>query len=92
MPELDVEAHLGGEALEAIAAPLADAAALLDPQLVIVDALPRHLQTLLPVLRRMIDGVAPGPRVEPAALGADAPLTGALHIAATLAYEAGREA
>jgi len=92
VPELDPEERLGGEALEAVAGPLADAAALLDPQLVVVDALPRHLETLLPVLRRMIAEVAPGPRVEPAALGADAPLTGALQIAATLAYEAGLEA
>ena len=92
VPELDPEERLGGESLEAVAGPLADAAALLDPQLVVVDALPRHMETLLPVLRRMIAEVAPGPRVEPAALGAEAALAGALQIAATLAFEAGLEA
>ena len=92
VPDIDHEQHLGGAALESIAAPLADAAVLLDPQLVVVDALPRHLETLIPVLRQMIGQVSPNPRVKAAGLGADAPLAGALQIAATLAYEAGSEA
>ena len=90
--DLDDTARLGGEALEEIAVPLADAAALLDPELVVVEAPTRLRDLLIPVLRRVIADVAPAARVAPAQLGDDAPLRGALGMAATLAYESGREA
>ena len=90
--DLDEGARLGGEALEELAVPLADAAALLDPELVVVEAPTRLRDLLIPVLRRTLAEVAPEARVAPAALGADAPLRGALAMAATLAYESGREA
>ncbi len=90
--DLDPEERLGGEALEELAVPLADAAALLDPELVVVDAPTRLRDLLIPVLKRLTADVAPGALVVPALLGADAPLTGALTMAATLAYESGREA
>ncbi|MCY4639560.1 MAG: ROK family protein [Chloroflexi bacterium] len=90
--DLDPDERLGGEALEEVAVPLADAAALLDPELVVVDAPTRLRDLLIPVLKRLTADVAPGARVVPALLGADAPLRGAITMAGTLAYESAREA
>ena len=90
--DLDEGERLGGEALEEIAVPLADAAALLDPELVVVEAEARLRDLLIPALKRLLHEVAPGARVVPARLGPEAPLAGALAIAGSLAYESGREA
>ena len=90
--DLDADVRLGGEALEEVAVPLADAAALLDPELVVVDAPAPLQQLLIPVLKRLTADVTPGTRVVPALLGADAPLRGALTMAGTLAYESARGA
>jgi hypothetical protein len=71
---------------------LADAAALLDPELVIVDAARAHLDVVVPLLQRVLDEVASGPRVVAAALGDDGALSGAVHLASTVAYEGERGA
>lgn len=92
VPQFEAGARLGGSNLEAAAGLLADAIALLDPELAIVDAADEHAETLLPLLQRVVDEVAPGPRVVRAALGAEGPVVGALYFASTVAFEGERRA
>ena len=65
--------------------------ALADPELVIVDAAPRHAEPLLPLLQRVVNEVAAGPRVVKAGLEEDAAVVGAIRLASTVAFEANRE-
>lgn len=88
-PELDVEAGAGGE-IEQVAGLLADTTALVDPEVLVVDAHPRHLDLLIPLLRRVLEEVTPGVRVVRAALGDQAAVVGAIRIASTLMYESHR--
>ena len=92
VPQFEPAVRLAGRDLEAAAGLLADAVALLDPELVIVEAADEHAEPLLPLLQRVIDEVAPGPRVVRAALGAEGPIVGAVGIASTVAFEGEREA
>jgi predicted NBD/HSP70 family sugar kinase len=92
VPQFEPGVRLAGRDLEAAAGLLADAVALLDPELVVVDAADEHAEPLLPLLQRVVDEVAPGPRVVRAALGADAPVIGAVGVASTAAFEGEREA
>ena len=92
VPQFEGGVRLAGRDLEAAAGLIADAVALLDPELVIVDALDEHAEPLLPLLQRVIDEVAPGPQVVRAALGAEGPIVGAVGIASTVAFEGEREA
>jgi hypothetical protein len=64
--------------------------ALLDPELAIVDAADEHADALIPLLQRVIDEVAPGPRVVRSQLGEEGPVIGALHFASTVAFEGER--
>ncbi len=88
--ELDPSATLGERELAEVAAAVADAVALVDPELVVLDAAPQHLERLTPLLQRAIDETAPGPEVAPAALGEEAALLGAVRIAEGVAHEGGR--
>ena len=90
VPELEAGQPLAGADLETTAGLLADAAALLDPELVLVDAAPEHAESLLPLLQRVVNEVAPGPRIVAAQLGEDGPLRGAVLLASTVAYEGER--
>ena len=74
-----------------LAGAITDAAALLDPAVVILDGEARHLAVVTPALTRMIDEVAPGPQVVAAELGEMAALVGAVRLATTLAYEGSRK-
>lgn len=91
VPQFEPGVPLAGRDLEAAAGLLADAVALLDPELVLVDAADEHAEPLLPLLQRVIDEVAPGPRVVRAALGVEGPVIGAVGIASTVAFEGERE-
>jgi predicted NBD/HSP70 family sugar kinase len=91
VPQFEPGARLAGRDLEAAAGLLADAVALLDPELVIVEAADEHAEPLLPLLQRVIDEVAPGPRVVRAELGVHGPLVGAVGAASTAAFEGERE-
>ncbi|MEZ4501416.1 MAG: ROK family protein [Dehalococcoidia bacterium] len=90
VPQLEPGTRLAGRDLETAAGLLADAVALLDPALVIVDAEPQHAEPLIPLLQRVITEVAPGPKVIASALGEDGPLQGAMILASTVAYEGDR--
>ena len=90
LPELDAGAPRSQQELSTIAGLLADATALLDPEVVVLDAPPAQLERLVPLLQRVLDRVAPGPHVVASKLGEDAVLAGALRMAGTLAYEGGR--
>ena len=91
MPELDPGQPISDEELETASGLLADASALLDPDAVLIDGEEHHRSRLIPLLQRVLDEVAPGPRVIPSALGEDAALVGALRMATTLAYEGERK-
>ncbi|MCC6237499.1 MAG: ROK family protein [Dehalococcoidia bacterium] len=90
VPQFHAGQRLAGHDLEAAAGLLADAVALLDPEVAIVDAADEHAESLVPLLQRVIDEVAPGPRVVRATFGADGPVIGALHAASTVAFEGER--
>lgn len=92
LPDLDPEAPLRGEELETVAGLIADAAAMLDPEVVVLDAHERHLLPLRPLLQQVIDRVAPGPQVAAAELGDSGALVGAIRMASTLAFAGGRTA
>lgn len=92
VPELDPEQRATGRSLETAAGLLADAIALVDPEVVVVDGTPAQVEPLLPLLQRVVDEVAPGPRVVPAELGERAALLGAVSLATTVAFEGEREA
>jgi predicted NBD/HSP70 family sugar kinase len=91
MPELVADAPLSDSELETVSGLLADAIALLDPALVVIDGEDAHLQRLLPLLRRVLEEVAPGPQVVAAELGGNGALVGAVRAASTLAYEGQRK-
>jgi predicted NBD/HSP70 family sugar kinase len=92
VPQFDAEQRLAGADLEAAAGLLADAIALADPRLVVLDAAPQHAEPLLPLLQRVVDEVAPGPRIVVSELGEEAAILGAIDLASTVAYEGEREA
>lgn len=56
-----------------------------------IDGEDEHTRRLIPLLQRVLDEVAPGPRVVAAELGENAALLGAARIASTLAYEGDRK-
>ena len=76
--------------IERSAGILADAAALLDPELVILDGEERDVQPLGTLLQRVIDEVAPGPSVVASSFGERGPVAGAMLAAAIVAYEGRR--
>ncbi|MSQ36333.1 MAG: ROK family protein [Dehalococcoidia bacterium] len=76
---------------EAVVATLADLAALLDPAVVVLDGAAAHVERLAPLLQRVLDEVAPGPRVVAGELRGRAALIGALRMATTLAFEGQRK-
>lgn len=87
MPELTAESP--AQTLETIAGLVADASALLDPAVVVLDAGDEHIERLVTLVQSVIDEVAPGPRVTPSTLGEEAVLVGAVLMAETVAYEGG---
>ncbi|MEE8337410.1 MAG: ROK family protein [Dehalococcoidia bacterium] len=90
-PELD-GGPTGGtpeQVLETITGLLADATALLDPEVVVLDAEQEALKRLVPLVQGVVDEVAPGPSVVASALGEEGALIGALLMAETVAYEGG---
>lgn len=91
VPQLDPEQRLADRDLETTAGLLADAVALADPEVVVVDAAPRHAESLLPLLQRVVNEVAAGPRVVKADLEEEAAVVGAIRLASTVAFEANRE-
>ena len=91
MPELAADEPISDTDLETASGLLADAAALLAPELVVIDGEDGHTRRLIPLLQRVLDEVAPGPRVAGSALGDSAALVGAARIASTLAYEGDRK-
>lgn len=93
VPQLAPGEPLQGETLETVAGLLADAAALLDPEVVVLDGEPEHIEPLEPLLQSVLDEIvrrteddADGPRVVTSTLGDDAPLIGAIEVASTVAY------
>ena len=91
MPELDPEQPIDDEALETASGLLADAVALLDPAAVVIEGEEHHRGRLIPLLQRVLDEVAPGPRVVASELGERAAVVGAVRMATTLAYEGERK-
>jgi len=91
MPELEPDEAISDADLETASGLLADAAALLAPELVVLDGEDGHTRRLIPLLQRVLDEVAPGPRVVASGLGDNAALVGAARIASTLAYEGDRK-
>lgn len=91
MPELEPGRLIGDEDLETASGLLADASALLGPELVVIDGEDEHTRRLVPLLQRVLDEVAPGPRVAASEMGDSAALLGAVRIASTLAYEGDRK-
>lgn len=89
--EIEPGAPLDEGAQESIASVLADASALLDPQVVVLEGEPEHLDVLVPLLQSVLDEVAPGPQVVRARFGEEAALLGAVRIASTVAYEGERD-
>jgi len=91
MPQLPPAAAVENDVIERVAGLLADAACFIEPDIVVLYALPQHLDRLVPLLQRVLDEVAPGIRVARSVLGHQAALIGALHMATTLAYEGQRK-
>lgn len=90
-PELSPDGEPAADDIERITGLLADAAALLDPDILLLDALPQHLELLVPLTQRVLAAVAPGVRVLRAELAHEAAVVGAVRIASTLAYEGHRK-
>lgn len=88
--QLDPDAPPSEEDLTSITGLLADATALLDPDVVVLDAPSQHLDRLVPLLQRVLNEIAPGPKVTAGAHGEGAALVGAVRIASTVAYEGER--
>jgi predicted NBD/HSP70 family sugar kinase len=91
LPELPAQTSIANEEIERVAGLLADATALIDPDMLVLYALPQHLDRLIPLLQGVLQKVAPGVRVARSALGHQAALVGAIRIASTLAYEGHRK-
>ena len=87
MPELTAEAT--AQTVETVAGLVADASALLDPAVIVLDAEEEHAQRLATLVQSVIDEVAPGPSVVPSTLGEDAALVGGVLMAETVAFENG---
>jgi predicted NBD/HSP70 family sugar kinase len=90
-PELPAAASAPSEVIEQTAGLLADAAALLDPQAIVLYGIPQHLDLLVPLAQRVLAEVAPGVQVLRGALGHQAAVVGAVRIASTLAFEGHRK-
>lgn len=82
---------LSSKDAESIAGLLADATALLDPSMVVLEGEAAHLDRLVPLLQRVLDEVAPGPEVVRAEFGERAALIGAVRMATSLAFEGNRK-
>lgn len=91
VPAVAAGAALSSTDAEAIAGLLADAAALLDPSLVVLDGEAAHLERLMPLLQRVLDEVAPGPEVVRAEFGDRGAVIGAVRMATSLAFEGNRK-
>ena len=91
-PEVDASQPLTEEELERLAGLLADLAAALDPEAVVLDGAAAHLDALVPLLEQVLEQVAPEVEVVRAQLGERAAVIGAIRIASSLAFEAGRRA
>lgn len=87
MPALVPGAPLNEADAEAVVSLLADASALLDPELVVIDAEAAHLARLVPLLQRVLDEVAPNTHAVAATLGERAAVIGAVRMASSLAFE-----
>jgi predicted NBD/HSP70 family sugar kinase len=92
LADLDPDVPLAGEQLETVTEVLTDAAALLDPALVVLHGPDHHVEPLGPVLQAVLDEIVPGVRVVRSPLGDGAALLGALQAAAVVAYEGERTA
>ena len=90
IPQLDPSAPPSEDDLTSVTGLLADATALLDPEVVVLDAPSQHLDRLVPLLQRIVNEIAPGPKVTAGAHGEEAALVGAVRIASTVAYEGER--
>jgi predicted NBD/HSP70 family sugar kinase len=90
LPAFEADAEREPSDIERLAGVLADAAALLDPELVILEGAESDLRALGPLLQGVIDEVAPGPTVVAAQLGEIGPLLGAMLAAGVVAYEGER--
>lgn len=91
VPELPATANVADEDIEQVAGLVADAAALVDPEMLVLYALPQHLDRLVPLLQGVLREIAPNVRVARSALGHEAAVVGAVRIASTLAYEGQRK-
>lgn len=91
LPELPASTSVADEDIERVAGLLADAAALVDPEVVVLYALPQHLDRLVPLLQRVLQEVAPSVRVTRSALSHQAAVVGAIRMANTLAFEGQRK-
>jgi predicted NBD/HSP70 family sugar kinase len=92
LPELPEGRPPDDDTLQLLAGALTDAAALLDPALVVLDGEDAHVELLGPLLQRVLDEMTAGTRVVRAALGALGPLHGALRAATIVAFEGERGA
>lgn len=90
LPEMVPGEPLDDETVQAAASLLADASALLDPSVIVLHGDPAQVDALIPILQGVLDEIAPGPQVVPAALGENAAILGAYHAAAIVAYEGER--
>jgi predicted NBD/HSP70 family sugar kinase len=88
----DSNVPLDDEQLQTVAEVLADASALLDPAVVVLDGAEMHIDALGPVLHAVLDEIAPGVQVLRSALEEHAALAGALQAASIVAYEGERTA
>ncbi len=91
LPAFEADVERPAADIERSAGILADAAALLDPELVILEGAEADVQALGPLLQSVIDEVAPGPSVVAGALGESGPLVGAMLAAGVVAYEGERK-
>lgn len=90
LPPIDPAGPLEDDLVQAVTGLLADSAALLDPTVVVLDGAEQHVAMLGPVLRGVLEELAPGIHVVRAALGDRAPLAGALQVASIVAFEGER--
>lgn len=90
LPAFEAGAERDSADIERSAGLLADAAALLDPELVILEGVEEDVRAVGSLLQGVIDEVAPGPTVVAAQLGEAGPLVGAMLAAAVVAYEGER--
>ena len=89
LPELEPGA-LHEEMLQQVADDLANAVALVDPAVVVLDGEDAHVQPMIAALQTVLDDLAPGVSVVRAALGELGPSIGALRAASIVAFEGER--